>query len=317
MIGKITIGKSFRGCILYCLSDKQATQNQQGIKNRAEIIAFNQCFGNARELIEQFNDVSQLNRKLAKPVMHITLSLAKGDKLNPGQLENIIHRCAKQLGFESNQYLAVRHKDTAHAHLHIIANRVGYDGKTVKDSNNYQRIAQFCRTVESLYGLQKVQNPKRFQSPRDRENTLRLDKRKEKLKADIKAAIQSSKSLTEFTDKMQAKGYSVIKTRGIAFRDQQKVYTKGSQVGYSLATIERQLASIQRAIQAPEKTTITQAKQGEFQNQSRGDNHPKINVENSQTNNPTSQEINPDLQLDSRAIGLLKRKRKKGRGMRS
>ena len=29
MIGKITIGKSFRGCILYCLNDKIQRTNQE------------------------------------------------------------------------------------------------------------------------------------------------------------------------------------------------------------------------------------------------------------------------------------------------
>ena len=33
--------------------------------------------------------------------------------------------------------------------------------------------------------------------------------------------------------------------RGIAFRDQQKVYTKGSEIGYSLATIEKVLGQNQ------------------------------------------------------------------------
>ena len=44
---------------------------------------------------------------------------------------------------------------------------------------------------------------------------------------------------------MKALKYEVIKMRGIAFRDQQKVYTKGSEVGYSLATIEKVLAQKQ------------------------------------------------------------------------
>ena len=41
---------------------------------------------------------------------------------------------------------------------------------------------------------------------------------------------------------MKQKGYEIFKARGIAFRDKQKVYTKGSEVGYSLQTIEKILA---------------------------------------------------------------------------
>ncbi len=42
---------------------------------------------------------------------------------------------------------------------------------------------------------------------------------------------------------MKQKGYELIKARGIAFRDKQKVYTKGSEVGFSLQTIEKILAT--------------------------------------------------------------------------
>ena len=65
MIGKITIGKSFKGCLLYCLDDKlQDPQKEQVMKDRAEILLFNQCYGNQKELIQQFNEVRQLNPKL-------------------------------------------------------------------------------------------------------------------------------------------------------------------------------------------------------------------------------------------------------------
>ena len=81
MIGKITIGKSFKGCLLYCLNDKLQNQNQEKIMiDRAEILLFNQCYGNQKELIQQFNEVRQLNSKLSKPVLHITLSLLPGEQ---------------------------------------------------------------------------------------------------------------------------------------------------------------------------------------------------------------------------------------------
>ena len=77
MIGKIFTEKSFRGCIGYCLEDKEQKEEEKMIvKNRAELFVYNQCFGNKNELIQQFNEVRQLNPKLSKPVLHISLSLA-------------------------------------------------------------------------------------------------------------------------------------------------------------------------------------------------------------------------------------------------
>ena len=65
MIGKVMTGKSFKGCISYCLHDKLVNQQreEQVMKDRAEVLLYNQCFGNDKELIQQFNEVRQLNKK--------------------------------------------------------------------------------------------------------------------------------------------------------------------------------------------------------------------------------------------------------------
>lgn len=89
MIGKIIIGKSFGGCIRYCLEDKLeltreqklALSSQDGLQheNRAEVLEYNMCYGNKKELTRQFNDVRALRPKLSSPVMHISLSLDSED----------------------------------------------------------------------------------------------------------------------------------------------------------------------------------------------------------------------------------------------
>lgn len=128
MIGKVIPGKSFRGCIKYCLNDKLENKqpNEQIMKDRAEILLFHQCYGNEKELIQQFNEVRQLNNKLAKPVLHITLSFAPGEQLAKHQLMGIVEDCAKDMGFEKNQFIAVHHKDTKHQHLHIVQHLFTY-----------------------------------------------------------------------------------------------------------------------------------------------------------------------------------------------
>jgi hypothetical protein len=241
MIGKIIIGKSFKGCINYCLEDKEQKEEEKIVKNRAELFMYNQCFGNKQELINQFNEVRQLNPKLSKPVLHITLSLAPEEKLSKATLTDMVEDCAKQLGFDKNQYIAIHHNDTDHQHIHIVANRVGFDGKTAKDNHNYQKIASWCRKMELKHELKQVLSPRRFLTKEQRQ-IPRHDTRKEQLKRDIKECLTGAKNYSEFEDKIKQKGYEIFKARGIAFRDKQKVYTKGSEVGYSLQTIEKILA---------------------------------------------------------------------------
>ena len=127
MIGKIITGKSFKGCISYCLNDKQQKDEAMPvIKNRAEILLLNKCGGNEKELIRQFNEVRQLNTALSKPVLHITLSFATGEQLPKNILLEICEHCAKDMGFDNNQYIAIEHKDMDHQHVHIVANRIGF-----------------------------------------------------------------------------------------------------------------------------------------------------------------------------------------------
>jgi hypothetical protein len=242
MIGKITIGKSFKGCILYCLNDKIQDQKQeQVVKDRAEILLFNQCYGNQKELIQQFNEGRQLNSKLSKPVLHITLSLATGEQLPKDKLMELCRDCAVDMGFENNQYVAIHHKDTNHQHLHIVANRIGFDKKTVSDSNNFQKIAAYCRKMELKFNLTQVLSPRKF-LPKEQWNIPRQDGRKEELKKNIQKTLQHVNNYQQFELKMKALGYQVLKTRGISFIDDKKVKIKGSEVGFSLMRIEKILS---------------------------------------------------------------------------
>ncbi len=239
MIGKISMGKSFKGCIAYCLEDKKLKESEEiAFEHRAEVILYNRCFGEKKELIEQFNDQRSLNTKVEKPVMHITLSLAPEEKLERENLIELVEDCAKNLGFENNQFLAVSHIDTNHQHLHLVVNRINSEGKTLSDSNNYKKIAAFCRQMEVKYDLKKILSPRAFLS---KEHRLipRHDKRKEKLRESVKECLYKSKNYEDFQIAVKEKGYQVIKTRGISFLDDKGVKFKGSEIAYSLMRIEK------------------------------------------------------------------------------
>lgn len=238
MIGKIIIGKSFRGCISYCLENKQKKGEEM---RRAEVLSYNLCYGDKKDLIRQFNEVRNLNPNLSKPVMHITLSFPPGEKVDNATLISMTEDCARDLGFDKNQYLVIFHNDTNHQHIHIVVNRVGFDGKTVKDNHNYQKMAVYCRKMEEKHGLVKVLNPKRYLQKQER-NLPRFDSRKEKLRNDIRKSLFVSNNYSAFETEMKKLGYQMNKARGIAFTDAQKVRVKGSEVEYSLNKIERVLA---------------------------------------------------------------------------
>jgi hypothetical protein len=242
------LGKSFYHCLSYCLEDKRELSEhlkarlslQENVQhnNRAEVLDYNLCFGDKHELSEQFKDVRRLNKNVEKPVLHLAIRLASGDQLSHEQWREVARAAAREFQFENNQYICILHKDTEQPHIHIVANRVGYDGKTVNDSNSYRRVADLCRRMEKEYQLQEVLSPRQFLSTKERQ-VPRRDHRKEKLQENIRQSLEGTRTYAEFEKKIREKGYQVEKGRGIAFEDEKKVRIKGSEVGYSLGTISQ------------------------------------------------------------------------------
>lgn len=248
MVGKITTGKSFRGCLNYLFQGRlQETKEAQQLvaqQKQVEVIAYNQCFGNRLALTREFIEVSKLNQNVSKPVFHISLSFAHADsgRLNLQDKADIAEKLAMDFGFQNNQYVVIAHKDTGHEHLHVVANRIGYDGRTASDSNSYKRMAEYCRKMEQEYKLTPVLSPGKFLRSEQRvAQSQRIDQRKETLKQHLSQAIKQSKDITQVRQYMERQGYQVELGRGIAFTDAQHVRFKGSQVGYALLDIEKKL----------------------------------------------------------------------------
>lgn len=248
MIGYVGTGQAFIGCIRYDLEDKQELTEeakeqlslQDGLqhKDRAEVLAYNKCFGDKYELAEQFREVARLSKRVEKPVFHFALRLAPGESCTTNQLVEMGEACAKEFGVGDNQYLIILHKDTNEQHIHIVANRVGFDGKVASDSNSYRRMAALCRSLEKEHNLKEVLSPRAFLSKEQR-LIPRHDIRKEQIKTNIRETLKQVNNYQQFVSQMQALGYKVIKGRGISFVDNKKVKIKGSEVGFSLAKIER------------------------------------------------------------------------------
>ncbi len=111
--------------------------------------------------------------------------------------------CAHDLSFSNNhQFVGILHRDTEHPHIHIVSNRIGYDGKTVSDSYNYQKIAKLCRKQELKRDLKQVLSLNAFLS-KELRNYQRLDGRKQQLKTGISQCLSGSKNYKQFEQQMK------------------------------------------------------------------------------------------------------------------
>lgn len=58
------------------------------------------------------------------------------------------------------------------------------------------------------------------------------------LRHHIRDALKHCYYINQFEQRIKEKGYEIIKGRGISFADEKKVKVKGSELNYSLQTIE-------------------------------------------------------------------------------
>jgi hypothetical protein len=140
---------------------------------RGQIVAGPMAGRTPRELAAEFGQLRRLNPKLGKAVAHFSLSPAPGDPpLTEEQWQEIAERFMSEMGFDS-AWCGVVHRDTDHEHLHLMACRVGWDGKTISDANDYRRAEAAIRGIERDYGLVAVPDPPRKKPDPDTTTTTR------------------------------------------------------------------------------------------------------------------------------------------------
>ena len=147
MIGNITKGNNFYLCVAYVL-DKEA-----------QLINSNMASSTPTDLAWEFRKFTQLNQRVQKPVLHISLSPAPGDRiLDEWELCMIAQDLLEGLELSNNQFILVQHNDTEYEgkvrpHVHLVINRVSHDGKCNDDYLDYYRTEKILRQIEKDYNL--------------------------------------------------------------------------------------------------------------------------------------------------------------------
>lgn len=151
MLARITKGQDFAGCLRYVLE-----------RSGAERIGGNMEGTTVAELTTEF-DLSvqcQQRRSPHKPtqaiVCHTSLSVEVGRKLDDSTWSAIAKDYLWEMGFDQNQYVLARHRDTQHDHVHLIVSRLRLDGTTVESWLDYRRAQEVLRQLEQQYNLQAV-----------------------------------------------------------------------------------------------------------------------------------------------------------------
>ena len=220
MIGKQIKGTGFRGCLNYVLGKKDAA-----------LIGGTMCGQTPEELAAEFGIARQLRPNLKVAVFHATLSVDRTEKLEDSEEndQRWLARAAnymKAMEFDNNQYAVVKHSDTEHDHIHIVASRIRLDGGVVDDSWDYYKSQEIIRQLERNYSLETVtpswETDKRAQTTG--ENRYLQSKGNKSVRVQLQDLIdevtQDNPSMPEFVERLQQQGVEVqvgLTRTGIGF----------------------------------------------------------------------------------------------------
>ena len=155
MIANIVKGAGFRGTAEYLFHGHKT----EAEKERGEIVFSNMAGKTPRELASEWGVFRRLRPKLGKAVCHVSLSLSPEDgTLNDAAWSDIAQRFMNELGFAECTFVAIRHDDTEHAHIHLLASRVDRNGDVVSDKHDFARAEKILRRIEADYKLRRVQS---------------------------------------------------------------------------------------------------------------------------------------------------------------
>lgn len=271
MIGKVTGWSSSIGLLNYCYYEKEKLSVREKERLmpddvRGEIV-YIQNLGidtlpdgrfDMDYLAKQFRDCADKNQNLKNYVWHQSFSFPTGETPTKEQIQTISTNFAKDFGFENNQLIVFQHNDTNHAHFHIVANRINFNGKTTADDGfSYLKTGTFCRKIELELSLQTTPNMKALLPEKEREvssNTLA-----QSIRDKIDRNLLKHKTMEDLRKSLEKEGLKMYQNRGVSFLDTKTAAKfKGSDLGreYSLMNIEKRLGQqpvIEKTI-IPEKT---------------------------------------------------------------
>lgn len=249
MIPNVVKGRGFHGVLSYVLT-----------KPGAQFLGGNMDGREVRDLVREFRMISDLNPKVKSPVMHLSLSLTAGERRSDEQWVAIAEDVLKPMGFDRSQFVVVRHTDTDLDHVHIVANRVRFDGICVSSSHDFRRSQKAAEAAERKHGLVLCNHQRGAESLRENPTLdaptpevvkaiskdlaqhprLKPNQVHKVLEEEIVRALEGRPSLHEFVDRLCYSGIEAVVTtnklngriQGLSFRlgDQSAPLIPASQV---------------------------------------------------------------------------------------
>ncbi len=144
MKAKISRGGGFRGVLNYVHD-----------KGEAAIVGGNMSGQTPQELAREFGITKKLRPDCKNPVWHCSLALPEGDRLSAQKWDELSADFMREMGMDPANFLysVVRHSDTDHDHIHIVASRIGLDGTLWHGQNDVFKAIEATQKLEQRHHL--------------------------------------------------------------------------------------------------------------------------------------------------------------------
>lgn len=210
MTANLIKGKGFKGALRYNMEKVE--------KNEAEVLDHSFARLSEKAILKEVLAIKVQRPNLQKYFYHTSLNFPYNENLTNEQMKTIGLDFLEKSGFSQHQYIMFRHYDADHPHIHILVNRIGYDGTVVSDSNDYARCEKVLRELEMKYNLTEVISSKQAQERAMNKNELEMMKRtntpshKMAMQNIISDVLKSKNQMStnEFISKLEARGVNVI-----------------------------------------------------------------------------------------------------------
>jgi hypothetical protein len=107
------------------------------------------------EILKEFEMVQRYNGRCKNKFLCFEIGIASQDeqKLTRNDLQIICRRFAKSMGLTDSQWIACTHKDTDNLHIHLISNRISFDGTVYQTDFISNRAAKAAEELSLKMGL--------------------------------------------------------------------------------------------------------------------------------------------------------------------
>ena len=248
MISKVLpAARSFRSCCQYVCQDR----------NRAKVLKAEGVRGHDhKKMADDFESQRILRPDKRQAVFHSVLSFYPGEKVPDKKMVVIAEQYLARIGMVNTQYVIAKHTDRDHLHMHVVANRVDNEGRSIDESWLGLRAKKVAQDLTREHGLKAVQT--KDLTLTHKESLQPAEAKRYQIYEAIVENLGKSKDLTDLEVRLLKRGIDTQykyneqtqEPEGISFRLGKQCY-KGSQIDreFSLSGLERHFEAKRLALE--------------------------------------------------------------------